>query len=526
MHHQARCVHQAVTRGRFRAVWKEGCRYERMETILEMKGIKKSFSGVEVLHGVDFSIGKGEVVALCGENGAGESTLMKILMGIYTKDAGEITYKGQVLRDQTPQKSLNLGITMIHQELSLVDQLSIAQNVYLGRELRSKAGLVDYKRMNARVQEVMARLQESTPVTTKVGEIKVAQKQLVEIARAISFDCEIIIMDEPTAVLTDRETEVLFETIQRLKADGISIIYISHRLAEIKKICDRVVVLRDGSFVASRDCSTVSEREIAALMVGREIKASTAVPFAGDRNDIVMEVKGVTDRLLKDVSFRIARGEIVGFSGLVGAGRTEVMEYIFGLRKVEKGQIFINGKEVVIDTPVKALKHNIGFATEDRKRSGIVGIRSLKDNINYVFMTKFVRFFLPKKKLDENFAKMREKLRIVCSGEKQLIKRLSGGNQQKVVLARWRLAKSNILILDEPTRGIDVGAREEIYSIIRAMVDAGNTVIVVSSDLPELITVCPRIIVMYEGKVMGELEGDERTEDNLMTLASGLQIAE
>lgn len=496
-----------------------------MDTVLEMKKIRKSFNSVEVLHGVDLTVGRGEVVALCGENGAGKSTLMKILMGIYSRDEGEVYFGGKKLEDQNPRKCLEEGIAMIHQELNLVDQLSIAQNVYLGREPRKKNGLIDFTRMNKEVEKVMEGLQEYTPVTTAVGKLKVAQKQLVEIAKAISATCKLIIMDEPTAVLTDRETEILFSTINKLKEGGVSVIYISHRLAEIKQICDRVVILRDGEFITSHDTADVSENQIAAYMVGRELESSTALPFEGDREDTILEVRNVTDSLLKDVSFKVAKGEILGFSGLVGAGRTELMEYIFGLRKVETGKLLIHKKEVKINSPSKALRYNIGFATEDRKRSGIVGIRSISDNINYVYLMKKVKAFLKKRELAANNKRMIERLRIVCNGTGQLIQSLSGGNQQKVVLARWLLAGSNILILDEPTRGIDVGAREEIYQIIRDMVKEGNTVIVVSSDLPELIKVCPRIIVMYEGKVMGELEGDERTEDNLMTLGSGLELA-
>lgn len=370
----------------------------------------------------------------------------------------------------------------------------------------------------------MEGLKERTPVTTAVGNLKVAQKQLVEIARAISFDCKLIVMDEPTAVLTEHETEILFETIRSLRQKGVAVIYISHRLAEIKQICDRVVILRDGKLITSVETEKVSEYEIATYMVGRELKISTVEEFKGDKNDEMLRVEDVTDGLLKHVSFRVAKGEIIGFSGLIGAGRTELMEFIFGLRKTQTGRLYIKGKEVNISSPSKALRHNIGFATEDRKVSGIVGIRSIHDNMNYSYIIKCIKAVLSKKKLQDNDREMIEQLKIVCQGPRQLIKNLSGGNQQKVILARWLLAKSEILILDEPTRGIDVGAREEIYQIIRNIANSGGTVIIVSSDLPELLEVCPRILVMYEGKVMGELEGEKRTEDNLMALGSGLAL--
>jgi len=497
-----------------------------MGSVLEMRGIRKSFYGVEVLHGVDFSIEQGEAVALCGENGAGKSTMMKVLMGIYKKDGGEILFEGKPVETQNPLKSLALGLSMIHQELNLVDQLTIAQNIFLGREPRLASGLINYKKMNEDARKAMEMLQEFTPVTTPVGQIKVAQKQIVEIARAISCElCKVIIMDEPTAVLTDRETAVLFDAIQRLKKTGIAIIYISHRLAEIKHICDKVTILRDGNLVAVKQASDLTEHEIANLMVGRELTDTSAAPFTGDPNNIALEVKGVSDSLLKDVSFQVRRGEILGFSGLVGAGRTELMEFIYGLRKVHSGEVYLNGTRVSITSPDQALMHNIGFATEDRKLSGIIGCRSISENMNYGYLIKFVKAFVKKHKISENYNTMRKKLNIVCSGSGQLIKNLSGGNQQKVVLAKWLLINSEILILDEPTRGIDVGAREEIYQIIYEMVKSGKTVLIVSSDLPELLQVCPRILVMYEGRMMGELIGDERTEHNIITLASGLPIS-
>lgn len=494
-----------------------------MEHFLEMKGIVKSFHGVEVLHGVDFYVEKGEVIALCGENGAGKSTLMKILMGIYKKDDGQIIFDGNILENHNPLKSLDYGMSMIHQELNLVNQLSVARNMFLGREPTNAIGGIDFRRMNADAKQYLGELHVSTDVTTPVGQLKVAQKQMIEIAKAVSSDSKLIIMDEPTAVLTEKETVVLFDTIRSLKAKGVSIIYISHRLQEIKQICDRVTILRDGQLIATKRTNEVSERDIANLMVGREVENSTALPFNGDPNNVAIEVRGVTDSLLKDVSFRARKGEILGFSGLVGAGRTELMEYIFGIRKVQKGELFVNGKQVKINNPAKAISAGIGFATEDRKASGIVGIRSISDNINYCYLIKYVKAFLRSKTIRENTQNSIKAFNIVCQSDKQLLRDLSGGNQQKVVLSKWTLVNSDILILDEPTRGIDIGAREEIYQIIYEMAKSGKTILIISSDLPEILKICPRILVMYEGRLMGELNGDERTEESIIALASGLQ---
>lgn len=493
-----------------------------MENVLEIQGISKSFFGVKVLQDVSFAVGRGEVMALCGENGAGKSTLMKILLGIYEKDAGEILFEGSHLEGQNPLKSLGLGLAMIHQEFNLVDRLTIAQNIFLGREPKLAAGFVDFRKMNREAQRIMETLQDFTPVTTPLERIKVAQKQLVEIAKAVSFDCKLIVMDEPTAVLTERETVILFDTIRKLKEKGVSVIYISHRLVEIKQVCDKVTILRDGKLVTTKNTSEVTEHEIANLMVGREVENSYSMPVTGNPDDIVLEVNGVSDQLLQDVSFKVRRGEIIGFSGLVGAGRTELMEFIFGLRKVQQGKLFINGERAFIHSPSQALQNNIGFATEDRKQSGVIASRSISDNINYCYLIKRVKAFLSRRNLKKNSCTMIDKLNIVCSSPNQMVHNLSGGNQQKVVLSKWLLVDSEILILDEPTRGIDVGAREEIYQIIYQMAKSGKTVLIVSSDLTEVLKVCPRILVMYEGKLMGELQGEERTENNIMTLASGL----
>lgn len=494
-----------------------------MSNLLEMRGISKSFYGVEVLHHVDFSIEKGQVIALCGENGAGKSTLMKILAGIYQADEGEILFEGEKLERLTPLQCIERGIAMIHQEMNLVEDLTIAQNVFLGREPRNVWGMLDFPRMNQDAKRYIEQLGECLDPRTKVRDLKVAQKQVVEIAKAVSMDCKLMIMDEPTAVLTDKETRVLFKLVGQLSESGIGIVYISHRLKEIKEICHKVTILRDGGFIASKWVAKISEQEIANLMVGREISQSTAGDFQGTDQDIVLEVRHVSDNLLQDVSFQVRRGEILGFSGLVGAGRTELMEFIFGIRKTARGELWINGQQVSIKSPSHAIRHGIGFATEDRKKTGIIGIRSISENINYVYLMKYVKALLSKGHMRRNNQAMMEKLNIACNSPEQEIRNLSGGNQQKVILAKWLLADSEILILDEPTRGIDVGAREEIYRIIYDMAGEGKTILVVSSDLTEILKICQRIVVMYEGRITGELTGEERTEHNIMSLAADVQ---
>lgn len=496
---------------------------DQKEKLLEMKNISKSFNGVQVLHNVNFSIKRGEIVALCGENGAGKSTLMKILMGIYTKDKGEIYFKGRSIDALDATTRFKAGLSMIHQELNLVEQLKIYQNIFLGREIKKRNNFLDINEMKAQSAAVMSRLKENVSVDTPIHKLKVAQKQIVEIARAICFDCDLIVMDEPTAVLTDRETEILFDTVRELKSNGVAIIYISHRLAEIKQLCDKVFILRDGNFIAEKKIEEVTEQQIASLMVGREIENYEVRPFCGDPNDITIEVKHVSDNLLNEVSFKARKGEIVGFGGLIGAGRTELMEFIFGLRKVTHGELYINAKKVICKSPAQAMHYGIGFATEDRKKSGIVASRSINDNINYDFLLNSKGIFNNYKKMLQNTISMGKKMNLTYRSPGQLVKTLSGGNQQKIVLGKWLLIDSNILLLDEPTRGIDVGARAEIYQIINKLADEGKTIIIVSSDLSELLQVCPRIIVMYEGRIMGELEGDNRTEESFMALASGLK---
>lgn len=492
-----------------------------MPKLLSMQGICKSFYGVEVLHNVDFEVDEDEIMALCGENGAGKSTLMKILAGVYTQDAGEVFLKGrQVDKHSGPMEMQDIGVSMIFQELNLLNELTVAQNIYLCREPRSKAGLIDYGKMVEDSYSLLKRLGQDIDPKVQLKKLKIAQKQMVEIAKAISFNAELLIMDEPTAVLTGKETAILFDLIRNLSSQGITIIYISHRLKEFAEVCRKVTVLRDGYFIDTRNVEDVTVREISSLMVGREVQESTVTDFEGDPDAVMLEVKNVTDGKLKNVNFRLRKGEVLGFSGLVGAGRTELMEVIFGMRTPESGEVFIEGKPVTIKSAMDAIKSNLGLVTEDRKETGLILIRDILENSNYVYWRKNKGFFKGKNISLENAQKMIDRLNIRCNSAEQSVSSLSGGNQQKVALSKWLLANAKILILDEPTRGVDVGARQEIYEIIRELAEAGIAIAIVSSDLPEILSICERVIVMHEGRITGELPSSEATEAKIMHFAT------
>lgn len=494
-----------------------------MSKLLQMQGIQKSFYGVEVLHKVDLEIEKGQIMALCGENGAGKSTLMKILAGIYEQNAGDVIFKGNYI-DKTagPMEMQKLGISMIHQELILLNELTIAQNIFMCREPRSRLGLIDHAKMNRDAAVLLEKLGEKLDPRMPVKELKIAQKQMVEIAKAISFNVELLIMDEPTAVLTEKETAILFDLIRNLSRQGIAIIYISHRLKEFTEVCQQVTVLRDGYYIDTRNVRDVTVKDISSLMVGREILESKASDFSGNPDDVVLEVRNVTDQKLKDASFQICKGEILGFSGLVGAGRTELMEVIFGIRTPESGEVLLEGRPVTIKNAMDAIKFDVGFVTEDRKETGLVLCRDITENANYVFWRKNKGFFKKNRRYSQNTKKMIDRLNIQCQGPDQRVSNLSGGNQQKVALAKWLLSDAKILILDEPTRGVDVGARQEIYEIIRELADSGIAIVLVSSDLPEILSMSERIIVMHEGKITGELASSEATEPKIMHFATNV----
>ena len=490
-------------------------------TILSMKGISKSFYGVEVLHKVDFSVDKGEIMGLCGENGAGKSTLMKILSGIHAQDAGDIVFKdGVIRRNATPLEMQRMGVSMIHQELNLLNELTVAQNIFLCREPRRASGLIQFAKMHDDAARILEKLGEKIDPKSRVRDLKIAQKQMVEIAKAISFNVELLVMDEPTSALTGRETKILFDLISNLSGQGIAVVFISHRLKEIADVCHKVTVLRDGNFVATKNVSEVTTKEIAALMVGRDVHESKASDFGGDPDAVVLEVKGVTDSLLKGIDFKVRRGEILGFSGLIGAGRSELMEVIFGIRKPRTGSVFIEGKQVTIKSAIDAIKVDLGFVTEDRKETGLVLCRDINENANYVTWLKTRGLFKGRKTSATNVRRMIDRLGIRCSSPAQNVSNLSGGNQQKVALAKWLLSGARVLVLDEPTRGVDVGARQEIYQVIRELAAEGVAIIVVSSDLPEVLSICERVIVMHEGRITGTLNASELSEAKVMYYAT------
>lgn len=492
-----------------------------MSTRLSMQGIRKSFFGVEVLHGVDFVVERGQIMGLCGENGAGKSTLMKILAGIYAQDSGSIQLNGETIqRYASPLEMQRLGVSMIHQELNLLNELTVAQNIFLCREPTRRSGLIDYKKMNAEAASVLERLGEKIDPRRRVGDLKIAQKQMVEIAKAISFNVNLLIMDEPTSMLTGKETQVLFNLIASLSAQGIAVVYISHRLKEIIDVCHDVTVLRDGAIVAVRKVSEMRAHDIATMMVGREIKDERAEDFLGDPDAVMLEVRGVSDDLLKDVAFSVRKGEILGFSGLVGAGRSELMEVIFGLREPRAGEVLVEGRPVTVRSAMDAIRSDLGFVTEDRKETGLVLCRDITENANYVFWRKTKGFFKNRKASAENAQRMISRLSIRCTDSGQPVSSLSGGNQQKVALAKWLLSGAKVLVLDEPTRGVDVGARQEIYRIIRELAAEGVAVIVVSSDLVEVINICQRVVIMHEGRVTGELRASALSEEKIMYYAT------
>jgi ribose transport system ATP-binding protein len=495
--------------------------------MLQMKGISKSFYGVEVLHKVDFSVSRGEIMGLCGENGAGKSTLMKILAGIHSPDAGEIVFRNAAMRrNPTPMEMQNLGISMIHQELNLLDELTVAQNIFLCREPRSASGLINFKRMRDDAAAILERLGEKIDPRRKVRDLKIAQKQMVEIAKAISFNVELLVMDEPTSALTGKETRILFDLIANLGSQGIAVVYISHRLKEIIDVCHGVTILKDGSLVAVKKVAEVTAQDVAALMVGRLVQTTKARDFAGDPDAVMLEVRDVSDNLLKGVSFKVRKGEILGFSGLVGAGRTELMEVVFGMRQPKSGSVLIGGKPATIHSAMDAIRADLGFVTEDRKATGLVGCRDITDNANYVSWLKTPGFFKGRTRSLGNAKRMVDRLAIRCSSPAQLVSNLSGGNQQKVALSKWLLSGAKVLVLDEPTRGVDVGSRQEIYQIIRELAVEGVAIVIVSSDLPEILTICERVVVMHEGRVTGTLAASELSEAKVMSYATDVGAGE
>ena len=492
------------------------------EVILKMENIQKSFPGVQALKSVSFEVKKGEVHALMGENGAGKSTLMKILTGMYEKDGGSIKYEGQEVEFKNPKESQLAGIAIVHQELNMLNHLTVAQNIFIGRE-KMNGALIDDAYMNNEAKKIFTKLNIDIKPTTLMGDLTVGKQQMCEIAKAISRDAKLIVFDEPSAALTETEIEELFKIIRDLKSKNMGIVYISHRMDEIKVITDRVTVMRDGSYIGTIITENSTKDEIINMMVGRVIyEDPKEVSNVKEDAPVVLEVKNLNlGKHVKDVSFKLRKGEILGFSGLMGAGRTEVARAIFGADKIDSGEIIINGKEVKINNTQDAVNNGIGYLSEDRKRFGVIVEKTVAENSSMAFLGRFVKgLFIDKNKENEEASKYVKKLKIKTPGVHQKLNNLSGGNQQKVVIAKWLIRDSEILIFDEPTRGIDVGAKSEIYHLMNELVAQGKSIIMISSEMTEILRMSDRIVVMCEGKKTAEIDIAEATQEIIMNAAT------
>jgi ribose transport system ATP-binding protein len=493
--------------------------------LVRMEGIHKSFPGVHALDNCRFDLRMGEVHALCGENGAGKSTLMKVLAGIYPKDAGRILFKGVEVDIPTPRAARDLGISIIHQELSLMRHLTVAQNIFIGREPRTGplGFILDEDRINQQTRTLLERLNIRLDPRARVGELTVAAQQMVEIARALSLNTEVLIMDEPTAALTDTEITALFDIIRQLRLHGVGIVHISHRLEELKQIADRVTVMRDGRYVDTVITDQAPIERIISMMVGRTIYEATPEVPEQPSQEVVLEVRNLNrGRLVKDVSFQLRRGEILGFAGLVGAGRTEVARAIFGADPIDSGEIFLNGKKLNMRSPGDAVGHGIAYLSEDRKRYGLALGLDLETNTVLAAFEKYLGplGWVKPARIRATTERQVRSLAIKTPSLQQKAKNLSGGNQQKVVLGKWLTADASVFIFDEPTRGIDVGAKSEIYRLLNDLAAQGKSIIMISSELPEVLRMSHRILVMCEGRITGELKAGEATQEAVMQYAT------
>lgn len=493
-----------------------------METILDMKNISKSFGPVQALSHAMLNLKKGEVHALMGENGAGKSTLMKILTGIIEKDSGTILYDGQEVAFATPKESMDSGVVIVHQELNMINHLTVAQNIFIGRESMNGFFTND-EEINRKTQDLFDRLNMDIDPKEKVGSLTVGKMQMVEITKAISMNAKIVVFDEPTAALTESEIKELFKIIAELKSQNIGIVYISHRMDEIKQITDRVTVMRDGAYIGTIDTAASTKDEIINMMVGRVIyedpKSQSEVPIDAET---VLEVKNLNfGHRVKNLSFELKKGEILGFSGLMGAGRTEMARLIFGADVRDSGEIYVHGKKALINDPKDAVRHGIGYLSEDRKQYGVIVGMSVADNIAMTNMDSYIHMTLiDDRTIERESQKYIDTLRIKTPSSRQLIRNLSGGNQQKVVIAKWLEQNSDILIFDEPTRGIDVGAKSEIYELMTELTQMGKSIIMISSELTEILRMSDRVVVMCEGRKTTELDISEATQEKILHYAT------
>lgn len=489
---------------------------------IEMHNIHKAFGKNTVLSGVSFDLVTGEVHALMGENGAGKSTLMNLLTGLYSLDQGTIQIDGKETAFKNPKEAEQHGIAFIHQELNIWPDMTVLENLFIGKEIYTKLGLLDTKKMKVLAQTQLDRLSVNLSLDQEAGSCSVGQKQMIEIAKALMTDAKVIIMDEPTAALTEREIEKLFQIIESLKKEGVSIVYISHRMEEIFAICDRITIMRDGKTVDTKAIPETNFHEVVKKMVGRELtdRYPERTPSTGD---IVLEMKQASRKgQFQDINFSVKAGEIVGVAGLMGAGRTEMMRSLFGLDPLDQGEIWVHGKKAVIKKPSDAVKLGIGFITEDRKDEGLMLDASIRENIGLPNLKSFSPKGLIDKKTEQDFVDLLIKRLTIKTASSDISARsLSGGNQQKVVIAKWIGIQPKVLILDEPTRGVDVGAKREIYQLMNELTDRGVAILMVSSELPEILGMSDRVLVIHEGTISGELDKTEATQERIMTLATG-----
>lgn len=499
-------------------------------TIVEMDNIVKSFAGIKALNDVHLDLREGELHALMGENGAGKSTLMKILTGVYSKDSGTIKLASEdgslkEVEIKTPLQAQHLGISMVFQEFNLLDNMDIAENIFLGREPVDRKHCIDKKKMYADAKKWLDKVHLDIDPKSKVSDLSVGFKQLLEIAKCLSFNARIIILDEPTASLTDRESETLFSIIDELKRNNISIVYISHRMEEVFNLADRITVFRDGTYIDTVERKNFKENEIIKMMIGRELQEDvSARAIKGSSDEIALEVQNI--KVYKNstpVNLKLRKGEILGMFGLVGAGRTELSRVIFGIDPVRDGRILVDGKEIKITRPLDAIKAGIALVPEDRKDLGLILGMSVKDNMLLPKLGTFTSPVLNKKDISNITGTYIQDLSIALASEEEEVKNLSGGNQQKVVIAKWMAMNPKILIMDEPTRGIDIGAKSEIYAIMRKLTEEGMSIIMISSEMAEIQKVSDRVIVMHEGSVTGEMSVDEATQATIMNAAIGME---
>ncbi|WLR51357.1 sugar ABC transporter ATP-binding protein [Bacillus tianshenii] len=493
------------------------------QPLVEMKNISKSFSGNQVLKNVNFEVLPGEIHALMGENGAGKSTMMKILTGIYERDEGQIFAKGKEVHFKDAKEAENAGLAVIHQELNIIPYLTVAENMFLGKELTiGRTGILRMGEMKKKTKEYLSRLGVDIDPDTLTGELSVGQQQMIEIARAVATNAEVLIMDEPTAALTDREIEALFKVMNGLREEGVGIVYISHRMEEIFAMCDRISVLRDGEYIGTKAIKETNFDEIVKMMVGRQLGERFPQRETKLGDERIRVDKLTCEGKFENISFSVKQGEILGVAGLMGAGRTEIVEAIFGSRSIKSGKVYIDSKEVKIKNPHDAIAVGIGFITEDRKDEGLVLGLSVRENIALTNLGKISnKTIVSTNKEYELVDSLIEKLKVKTASREQTVKSLSGGNQQKVVIGKWLGIQPKILILDEPTRGVDVGAKKEIYQIMNQLTEQGVAIIMVSSELPEILGMSDRILVIHEGKATATLDCKEADQEKIMQAATG-----